>query len=410
MELPRKALPHVCHPRRVRRTCPPLWIFLVLAMAIATWPASLTQGYAPNELLPQRPASVDLKPEKVVHFEERLENANLFLKDFFRHQDIGSKDLLSIRTSTEGVLYEASFFISPYSRKTRLERALNDLIRTSPRSSEVQVSQVSPAETLWVVNISIDERHTHEITFYFSAPSASLPAPKHRASRSFLGRVALVFDDLGDSREALDDLLSLPAPLTLSFLPDTPHGPSTLPRKSLQGKEVFLHVPMEPKDPEAVNATNFLLMGMSDREVTETLRKQLARCTLCTGFNNHMGSRVTTDVHLMKEVMGVAKERHVMFLDSRTTNETVGFSTALQMGVATAMRDVFLDHDPSPRAIEHQFQMVRRIARAKGQAIAIGHPHASTLRLVRSEIARLRQEGYELVTVSQLKKGTNNEL
>jgi polysaccharide deacetylase 2 family uncharacterized protein YibQ len=250
-----------------------------------------------------------------------------------------------------------------------------------------------------VVNIAIDERKTHEISFYFSAPSASRAAPKSR------GKIALVFDDLGDSRERLDELLALDAPLTLAFLPDTPYGPNSLKAGELRGKEVFLHVPMEPENDEEMNGTNFLLMGMSEREVKDSLGKQLARCRLCTGFNNHMGSRLTRDARLMHSVLRVAQERGVMFLDSRTTNDTVGFSSARAMGVPAAMRDVFLDHNPSPRAIGHQFRMLRRIARDKGQAIAIGHPYPSTLRIVREEIARLKREGYELVTVSQLKRG-----
>ena len=69
---------------------------------------------------------------------------------------------------------------------------------------------------------------------------------------------------------------------------------------------------------------------------------------------------------------------------------------------AAAKRDVFLDDDPSPEAVAAQFAAWLDAARARGAAIAIGHPREATLALLERELPRARAAGFELVPVSYL--------
>ena len=48
----------------------------------------------------------------------------------------------------------------------------------------------------------------------------------------------------------------------------------------------------------------------------------------------------------------------------------------------TGARDVFLDDDPRPLAVSAELEMLAREARRTGIAIAIGHPHDVTLKLL----------------------------
>jgi uncharacterized protein len=57
-------------------------------------------------------------------------------------------------------------------------------------------------------------------------------------------------------------------------------------------------------------------------------------------------------------------------------------------GVMTAPRDVFLDDDPSPAAVSAELEMLAREARRSGVAIAIGHPHDATLKLLAAWLAQ----------------------
>ena len=121
-----------------------------------------------------------------------------------------------------------------------------------------------------------------------------------------------------------------------------------------------------------------------------------------TGINNHMGSRITGDPVAMAAVLEVVAARGLFFLDSRTTKETVAYDLARKLAIPAARRDVFLDEDPAPAAVGAAFDRLLALAREKGAAIAIGHPHEVTLALLERRIPEAKAAGYEIVPLSFL--------
>jgi len=75
---------------------------------------------------------------------------------------------------------------------------------------------------------------------------------------------------------------------------------------------------------------------------------------------------------------------------------------ALGLGVPAAERQVFLDGDATPEAIHAQLRRLLELARAKGSAIAIGHPHPETLAALTREVPKAKADGFEFVPVSFL--------
>jgi polysaccharide deacetylase 2 family uncharacterized protein YibQ len=45
---------------------------------------------------------------------------------------------------------------------------------------------------------------------------------------------------------------------------------------------------------------------------------------------------------------------------------------------------------------------MKELARRRGQVVAIGHPYPSTLELLERELPRLVEEGFELVSISEI--------
>ncbi|HYA02913.1 MAG TPA: divergent polysaccharide deacetylase family protein, partial [Syntrophobacteria bacterium] len=140
----------------------------------------------------------------------------------------------------------------------------------------------------------------------------------------------------------------------------------------------------------------------SDEVLLEKLRETLAAFPTVVGVNNHMGSRFSEDEDKMRVVLGEIKQRGLFFVDSRTSAVSRGYSLAVQMGIPTAERDVFLDNIQSPQAIGSELRRLAQLARLKGKAIGIAHPHEVTLEVLRQALPQLRQEGIELVPVSQV--------
>jgi polysaccharide deacetylase 2 family uncharacterized protein YibQ len=104
----------------------------------------------------------------------------------------------------------------------------------------------------------------------------------------------------------------------------------------------------------------------------------------------------------MRLVLGVAAQRGLFFLDSRTTPESVAFATARELGVPALERQVFLDDDLAPEAIRAEFARLLALADDRGEAIAIGHPHPATLAILGEEVPRAKAAGIRFVSLREL--------
>ena len=113
-----------------------------------------------------------------------------------------------------------------------------------------------------------------------------------------------------------------------------------------------------------------------------------------------MGSLLTADRPKMDEVMTELKARGLLFVDSRTTSKTVASTEAQRFGVPHAERDVFLDNEADLDAIRRQLAATERIARRRGVAVAIGHPHDLTIEALRGWLPTLEERGFVLVPIS----------
>jgi polysaccharide deacetylase 2 family uncharacterized protein YibQ len=211
--------------------------------------------------------------------------------------------------------------------------------------------------------------------------------------------IAIMIDDLGLNRHNTAALNALKGPLTLAFLPYATDLDAQTQAARAAGHELMLHVPMEPigadwPGPDA------LLSSLSPSEFLSRLRNQLRSFRGFVGVNNHMGSLLTADRPRMDEVMTELKARGLLFVDSRTTSKTLAAIEAQRLGVPHAERDVFLDNEADLDAIRGQLAATERIARRRGVAIAIGHPHDLTIEALRGWLPTLEERGFALVPIS----------
>ncbi len=120
------------------------------------------------------------------------------------------------------------------------------------------------------------------------------------------------------------------------------------------------------------------------------------------GINNHMGSLLTQREQPMRWVMRELRRNDLFFVDSRTTGDSVAPELALEERVPHAVRDVFLDHERDETKIGRAFEKTIRIAREKGRAVAIGHPHPETVQFLEANVHRLRDMGISIIPASQM--------
>ena len=210
--------------------------------------------------------------------------------------------------------------------------------------------------------------------------------------------IAICIDDLGEDLAGTDKAMALPREVALSFLPYADSTPFLAQAAGRRGHLVLAHVPMQAlngRDPGPMG----LKPGMTADEIARRLGWNLARVPGLVGINNHEGSRFTADAQALAPVMATLRARHLFFFDSRTGPQSAVTAAARTAGVRTAARDIFLDDDQNPNAISAELEMLAREARRSGVAIAIGHPHDATLRLLAAWLAQ--DHGVTLVPLDE---------
>ncbi len=203
-------------------------------------------------------------------------------------------------------------------------------------------------------------------------------------------QLVLVVDDMGYSQERAEQVLALPAPVTLAVLPFAPDTPEIARRAVATGHELILHQPMEAlRGSPGPVAVGTLTENMSPERFDADLDAALAAVPGIVGVNNHTGSLLTQDPAAMHRLMQRLAGRGLLFLDSRTTAATVAYRMAREAGVPALKRDVFLDHVADADAIRGQFARAVTIARRQGYAVIIAHPYPVSLRFLAAALPAL---------------------
>lgn len=227
-----------------------------------------------------------------------------------------------------------------------------------------------------------------------------LPPP---VTQPALGRVAIVIDDFGRDLELAREFIRLPIPVTLSILPHQAHSREIAELAHRHQRQVILHLPMEPRGyPNTDPGPGALLLAMPEAEIVRTMNLDLDSNPHAVGVNNHMGSGFTEHADKMRIVIRELQRRHLFFLDSFTSARSIGLSEAEQAGLPARRRDIFLDHEQSPQFLNRQLRQLLRQAKIQGSAVAIGHPHALTLSVLREHAELFAAERIEVVALSEL--------
>ena len=229
-------------------------------------------------------------------------------------------------------------------------------------------------------------------------PAPALRGVPVRASIAARPVIAICIDDLGEDIAGTDKAMTLPRDVAMSFLPYPDTTAFLAKAAAKRGHLILAHVPMQAlsaRDPGPMA----LKPGMPADEIGRRIAWNLARVPGIAGINNHEGSRFTADAAGLAPVMTALKARGLFFFDSRTGPESYVQPVADHEGVMTAARDIFLDDDQSATQVSAQLEALVATARRNGVAIAIGHPHDTTLRLLAAWLAQ--DHGVTLVPLDE---------
>jgi polysaccharide deacetylase 2 family uncharacterized protein YibQ len=338
----------------------------------------------------------------------------VYSKTSYLSKEIGKVDQALYESLYRGKIPERNIFflaVKPRHEDGNEWDFIEILVRLSNRNALLQFGKIINNELSPLrpdVRYKSEKRSIHEIDYHIFAlglytHKIRLIYKGHRETLpGGLPRVGLIIDDLGYDRDLAVSFLQLDLPLSFSVLPLAPYTKAIVREAHKRGRELILHLPMEPKDYPSYNpGPGALLTDMDERDIRRTIADHLAQMRGARGVNNHMGSYFTIRKDKMAIVMGELKRRNLFYIDSRTTTQTVAYDLAKKMGVPVAKRNVFIDNHLSQKSIKFQMERLLGMARHSGVAIGIAHPHEETLQVLKSYLRRLRTD-VKVVPVSDL--------
>jgi polysaccharide deacetylase 2 family uncharacterized protein YibQ len=242
-----------------------------------------------------------------------------------------------------------------------------------------------------------------------STPSLELRLFETTGGRAEAGRsakkLAIVVGEMGRS---LDDvarrLIESPHEISFAVLPGFPDSEETARLAGSCGKEVLLHLPMEPKGyPRVDPGPGAVLLDLSDREIRRLVKRHIEDLRAVSGVVNYMGSAGTRDRDLMRAVLEEMARGGLFFMDSSASAHSVGCETAAAVGVPCLQNDLFLEggHEGAD-LLKKRMDRAERIALQRGTALVMASPTTELLEIISSRAGSYESKGIVLVRASDL--------
>ena len=215
-------------------------------------------------------------------------------------------------------------------------------------------------------------------------------------------RIAIVVDDAGGVEGSLADYLALPLPLTVAVIPTFDHATSHAERAHAAGKEVILHLPLSNHVDHGDGVTR--LAGTETPEVVDAfVQAAVDRVPYAIGANNHEGSFGSTLPELMRPLLASLQKRGLFFLDSVTTQRSVGYAVEGELGMDKRVNNQFLEPELTDENSRVAVLHLALLASKSGSGIGICHVyHPYALHALQAVAAQLRARGYVFVPLSQV--------
>ena len=194
-------------------------------------------------------------------------------------------------------------------------------------------------------------------------------------------KLVIIIDDVV-SKSQKDKILNIGYPITMAFLPPkSGHKESAIIAQNLPFH--MIHFPMQASK----NFKNIEVNTLNISDSYETIEARVKQLRVlypnATYTNNHTGSVFTENYEAMDKLFRALKKYNFIFVDSRTTPNSVAKELSIKYQMPYIVRDTFLDNDRSFTAIQNQLKDAIRVAKKQGFAIAIGHPYEVTFQVLK---------------------------
>jgi len=257
----------------------------------------------------------------------------------------------------------------------------------------------SHGEAVVTMRIGLPGRPTHELTLVRAARGGA------DAART-TGRLALVLFGLGDDPAPAAEALELRVPFAVAIAPGAPASGALFRAARDAGREIVLHLPLEPVNYPQVNpGPGTVLVTMRPAEITGLTHRYLDQAGTVAAVANYMGSLATQDMSVMSAVYRELKRRHLPFIHVTPAAGAVCRPLAAQMGILYAEPDAIIDAETrgrDTRALDRRWTEVLNAARSRDGTVVWLRASPLVRGWLPRATAAKRIQGVDLVPLSSL--------
>lgn len=211
-------------------------------------------------------------------------------------------------------------------------------------------------------------------------------------------KLAIIIDDVS-TRHQLNSIQATGIKMTPSIFP--PSERSMTSHTLARGLEHYMiHLPMESGSAQFNKQYKTLITTFSKEQIEARAKELRTLFPTARYINNHTGSVFTDNYTAMQTLYTALRKEGFVFVDSRTIASTKVPKITADFGDAYVARDVFIDNTENVPYIHGQLQKAVKMAKKRGYAIAIGHPHKMTMKALSSAADILND--VELVYIDEL--------
>jgi polysaccharide deacetylase 2 family uncharacterized protein YibQ len=217
-------------------------------------------------------------------------------------------------------------------------------------------------------------------------------------------RVAIIINNLGLSATYTEQILKLmPKNITLSFSHISPKLKKWVREARQKGFEVLIDLPMEPDGfPRNDPGRSTLLTSLSEVENLNRLEYVMVQSGGYVGLLSTHGSKFTLNSELLLPILKAIKDRGLLFVDSRTTSQSLGPELSSDIQLPRAFNNVFIDKIPSQGHITTKLRELERIVMDKKFAVAIARPLPISMEILSEWASSLKKKGIALAPITAI--------
>ncbi len=213
---------------------------------------------------------------------------------------------------------------------------------------------------------------------------------KQEKKQSNKPKLVIIIDDISHKWQ-LQKIKKLGLRITPSiFPPNRMNMKSNILAKGM--KHFMVHLPLESHSKKMNRFYKTLFISDSKKKVEQRIKEIRKLFPNAKYINNHTGSLFSENYKASKQLYDILGNNGFIFVDSRTSHYSQFKKIAKEEKKRYFHSDIFIDDTQN---VQYSYKMIKRaivIAKRKGKAILIGHPHPTTFAALKKAKPLLKKE------------------